>query len=72
MQVATDPVAFLDDGQVGGLLVQLGIVYRDARMQGKQLDEPLIGGGELGGTGLVGQIEVADGLASRSDWDAQK
>ena len=33
MQVAADAVTFLDDGQVGGLLVQLGIVDRDASMQ---------------------------------------
>ena len=43
MQVATDPVALLDDRVVGGLLVQPSVLDGDARMEGEELDEPLVG-----------------------------
>ena len=60
VEIATDPIALLDDGEVGRLLVQPGIVDRDAGVERKQLDKPLIVGRELRRARLVGQIEVAD------------
>ena len=72
MQIATDPVPLLHDRVLGSLLMQSCIVDRDARVEGEQLDKPLIVRGELGSAGLVGQVEVSDGPAARSDRDPEE
>lgn len=72
MQIATDAVSLLDDRVFGSLLMQPCIVDCDARVEGEQLDEPLIAGRELGRASLVSELEVAHGPAARRDRDAEK
>ena len=61
VQVAADPLPLLDDGETLDLLVEVGVVDRDAGAQGEHLDEQLVDVAELGRTLLVGQVQVADG-----------
>ena len=42
VQVAADPVALADDREVGGLLVEAGVVDGDAGVQREQLDQALV------------------------------
>ena len=60
MQVASDPVALLGDGQPPCLTVEARVVDGDPGVAGEELDEPLVGRRELARADLVGQVEVAD------------
>ena len=72
MEVLADALALVDDGQPAILLVQAGVLDGDRRVAGERLDDHLVLGRELGGTRLVGQVQVADGPALHRDRDAEE
>ena len=72
MQVLGDAIAFVDDGQALELLVEAGVLHRDPGMQGEGLDERPILLAELVRSGLVGQVQPAQGDALDRDRDAQE
>ena len=61
MEILRDPLALVDQGKVLELLVESGVVHRDAGMQGEGLNEGLVTWTELIGADLVGQVQPADG-----------
>ena len=52
VEVPTDPVALLDDREVGHLPVQPRVLDRDRGVEREDLDEPLVVRAELGGPAL--------------------
>ena len=72
VEILADALPLVDDGQQLGLLVEARVLDRDARVEGEGLDEPLVVLGELVGSQLVGQVEVADRRAVDGDRDAEK
>ena len=72
VEVLADALALVDDRQPLDLLVQAGVLDGDAGVDGERLDEPLVGLGELGGAGLVGQVQVADRAALHGDRHAEE
>ena len=59
-------------GQALDLLVQARVLDRDPGVDGERLDEALVGRGELGGAGLVGEVQVADRAALHGDRHAEE
>ena len=59
MEVAADPQPLVDDRELLDLLVEPGVVDRDAGVAGEHLDELLVVLAELAAPILVGQVEVA-------------
>ena len=72
VQVPANPVPLVDDRQLLDLLVEAGVLDRDARMQRERLDQRLVIGAELGRTLLVRQVQTPDDLALDSHGNAQE
>ena len=53
VQVAADPISLIHDRQPLDLLVEARVLDRDARVQGKRLDQRLIVRAELGASCLL-------------------
>ena len=72
VQLAREPVALLDDAQLARALVQAGVLDRDRRVGGQQLDQLLVGDGEHRAVLLLGQVQRADHLAAGDDRHAEE
>ncbi len=72
VEVPRDPLALLDDGQLLDLLVEPGVLDRNARAEGEHLDEHLVHLAELGGVALVREVEVPDRPALGHHGDAEE
>ena len=72
MEVAADPLTLVDDGQALDLIMEPGVVDRDAGMEREHLDEGLVILAEFGGVELVREIQPTDDLAACLDRHAQE
>ena len=72
VEVAADPQPLVDDRQLLDLLVEPGVLDRDAGVEREHLDELLVGVAELGGADLLGQVEVADRPPADADRNAEE
>ena len=72
VEVAADPLALVDDRQPPNLIVEPGVVDRDAGMEREHLHEGLVILAEFGGVELVREVQPTDDLAACLDRHAQE
>jgi len=72
MQIASDPLAFVEQARGAGLLVETGVLDGQTRRRGKAHGKLLIDIGEHLTVGLVRQVQVAVHDASQTDGHAEE